>query len=194
MEDYLYLDDNINLYSKKNDKINIVIPYKDTLKEGRIVNKEKFIKKFSELIKDLKINNNFFNNSISVIINNNITLEDKEIIKDTLEILNYKKIKFIREINYLALNKDKLFISYNNSYFYFYSINYKGNTEMLVYDNNRINKELIVKIIKLLNKKKIYVFGKNYNELITILNDLNLDYYYFENSDNLILNLVIKKL
>ncbi len=194
MEDYLYLDDNINLYSKKNGKIYIVVPYKDTLKDGRIVNKEKFIKKFSELIKDLKINNNIFNNSISVIINNNITLEDKEIIKDTLEILNYKKIKFIREINYLALNKDKLFISYNYSYFYFYSINYRGNTEMLVYDNNRINKELIVKIIKLLNKKKIYVFGKNYNELITILNDLNLDYYYFENSDNLILNLVIKKL
>ena len=69
MEDYLYLDDNINLYSKKNGKIYIVVPYKDTLKDGRIVNKEKFIKKFSELIKDLKINNNIFNNSISVIRN-----------------------------------------------------------------------------------------------------------------------------
>ena len=117
MEDYLYLDDYINLYSKKNNQIIKILPYKDTLKYGRIINKEKFIKKMITVLNDLKLNKNIFNNNITVIINKNISLSDKEIITDSLEALNYKKVKFINELDYLKLNKNKIYLVYNYHYF-----------------------------------------------------------------------------
>ena len=148
MEDYLYLDDYINLYSKKNNQIMEIIPYKDTLKYGRIINKEKFIKKMITVLNDLKLNKNIFNNNITVIINKNISLSDKEIITDSLEALNYKKVKFINELDYLKLNKNKIYLVYNYHYFYLYYINFLGKTEILMYENNKINKGLILKILK----------------------------------------------
>ncbi len=193
MTDYLYLDDYINLYSKKTQQIIKIMPYKDTLLMGRIINKDKFIKKFAKVIKEYKLNNNIFNNNINVIINKNITKEDKEIIKDTLELLNYKKIKFLSEIDYLLVDKKKLYIIYNYTYFYLYYIDYYGNLKILMYDYN-INKDLILHIIKLLNKDKIIIYGKNYLELLAILKGTKLDYYFYEEGENYILYRIIYNL
>lgn len=192
--DILYLDDYINLYSKKHNKILMVRPYKNTLKNGHIINKEKFIKKLMKILNEYQINKNIFNNAINVIINNSYSLIDKEILKEILELLNYKKVNFIQEINYLNINKNKLYINFNNSYFYIYSINKIGNVMINMYDNNEINSGLIKKIIKLYNKEKIYIFGKNYLELIKILNKEKIDYYFFENSEFLFLEVMIKNM
>ena len=193
MTDYLYLDDYINLYSKKTQQIIKIMPYKDTLLMGRIINKDKFIKKLAKVIKEYKLKNNIFNNNINVIINKNITKEDKEIIKDTLELLNYKKIKFLSEIDYLLVDKKKLYIIYNYTYFYLYYIDYYGNLKILMYDYN-INKDLILHIIKLLNKDKIIIYGKNYLELLAILKGTKLDYYFYEEGENYILYRIIYNL
>ncbi len=190
MNDYLYLDDYINLYSNRVNKLIQVFPYKDTLEKGRIINREKFLKKFNKIIKEYKLNNNIFNNNIDVIINKSLSLEDKMVIKDTLELLNYKKIKFISEIEYLNIDKKKLYIIYNYTYFYLYYIDYYGNLKILMYDYN-INKDLILKIIKLLNKEKTIIYGKNYLELLNVLNKAKINYYFYEKSENYILYRII---
>ncbi len=192
--DILYLDDYINLYSKKHHKIIKIIPYKNTLKNGHIIDKEKFIKKMSKFLDEYQINKNIFNNTISIIINNSYSLIDKEVLKEVFELLYYKKINFIQEVNYLDIDKNKLFINYNNSYFYLYSINKNGNIQINIYDNNEINNFLISKIIKLYNKNKVYVFGKNYLKIIKILDENKINYYYFEDSENLFINLLIKNM
>ena len=192
--DILYLDDYINLYSKKHHKIIKIIPYKNTLKNGHIIDKEKFIKKMSKFLDEYQINKNIFNNTISIIINNSYSLIDKEVLKEVFELLYYKKINFVQEVNYLDIDKNKLFINYNNSYFYLYSINKNGNIQINIYDNNEINNFLISKIIKLYNKNKVYVFGKNYLKIIKILDENKINYYYFEDSENLFINLLIKNM
>ena len=192
--DILYLDDYINLYSKKHHKIIKIIPYKNTLKNGHIIDKEKFIKKMSKFLDEYQINKNIFNNTISIIINNSYSLIDKEVLKEVFELLYYKKINFIQEVNYLDIDKNKLFINYNNSYFYLYSINKNGNIQINIYDNNEINNFLISKIIKLYNKNKVYVFGKNYLKIIKILDENKINYSYFEDSENLFINLLIKNM
>ena len=190
MEDYLYLDDCINLYSKKHNKIIVINPYKDTLKYGRIINKEKFIKKLSKVLEEYHVNKNIFNNSIKVIINKNIGILDKQNIKEALEILNYKKIKFVQEILALNVDKKKLYINYNQTFFYIYYINKGGNLEIINYDNNKLNKAIIVDILRLLNKDKIFIYGKDCLDLINIINKYCDNYYYFEKYDNLLLNLL----
>ena len=61
MNNVLYLDDYINFYNSKNKKIIITKPYKNTLKCGRIIDRDKFIKKFNKIILDNHLNNNLFN-------------------------------------------------------------------------------------------------------------------------------------
>ncbi len=192
MEDYLYLDDFINLYSKKYNKIIVISPYKETLKYGRIINKDKFIKKMTKVIEEYHLNKNIFNNSIKVIINKNISILDKQNIKEALEILNYKKVKFVQEILYLNMDKKKLYINYNQTYFYLYYINATGNVEIINYDNNKVNKRIIINILNLINKNKIFIYGKCALELVDMLHKHCDNYYYFEEYDNLLLNLIKK--
>ncbi len=194
MMDILYLDDYINLYSYKHKKIIIVNPYKDTLRKGHVINKEKFIKKMEQVINEYHINKNIFNNNINVIINNSYSSIDKEILKEILEILNYKKINFIQEINYLDLDKKKLYINFNNRFFYIYNIDNQGKVKINYYDNNEINNLLITKIIKLYKKEKIYILGKNYIELVKLLKKEKIDYYFFEDSNNLFIKIILNNM
>ncbi len=190
MENILYLDDYINLYLKKENKILMIKPYKDTLENGKIINREKFIKKMNKVLKERKINN-FFNGEVTVIINSLINIEDKKILEYCLNELNYKKIYFIREIKYLKINQDNLFINCNETYFYFYYNDFRGNTKIKVYENDEMNREVLNKIIKFINKKEIYLYGKNINEIVEILNKEKVNYYYYEDSSNLIINLTL---
>ena len=79
MEDYLYLDDDINFYSNKYKKLLIIKPFKDTLKYGHIINRSKFIKKFNSELKKNKFGNSIFNKRLKIIINSTFTEEDKNI-------------------------------------------------------------------------------------------------------------------
>ncbi len=190
MNNILYLDDYINLYNNRNKEIIIFQPYKKTLKNGKIIDRVKFIKSFTKLLANNNLKNSIFVNKIMVVINPLWSKEDKKIITDILEELNYKNILFIQELKYLKINSTNLYINYNNKYFYLYYINEKGNTEIKLYDND-INNHLLIDIIKLLNKSNVFIYGKNVQEIDSLLQNSDINYYYFNNGDNLIINFIL---
>ena len=191
MENILYLDDYINLYNEKLQKIITYKPYKNTLKFGHIIDSEKFSKNMSMLIKANNLSNNIFNSEISIVINPTYSKLEKQVIKNILEDLNYKNIKFIQELDYLKLSKDNLIINYNYEYMHWYYIDKLGKVKMILLENNEINCYLIKTILKKLNKKEIYLFGKNIQEIENILKEEPWHYYYFEDSENLIINKIL---
>ena len=108
MENILYLDDYINLYNKKKDLLIKNIPYKGTLKYGKIIDHIKFIKKYNKILENNKLNKNILGSSILVIINDSYTKEDKRIIKEALENLNYKRVVFKKELEYFKIKKNSI--------------------------------------------------------------------------------------
>jgi len=192
MDNIIYLDDYINLYNKKLNKIIIIKPYKDTLYNGVISNRKKFIKLYNKILDKYKLKNNFINENITIIINNLYTEENKLQIKEIMEELYYKKIYFIQETNYLIINKKRLYINYNNSYFYLIYINGDGKVKYSLYKNDYINRNLIIKILSYLNKEDIIIYGKNVLELESILNKNNINYFVYEESENMLMKLLLK--
>lgn len=191
MDNILYLDDFINLYSKKNHALIILKPYRNTLRNGMIIDRNKFIKKFQKIIDEYNLGSTFFNENIFIVINNLHTYEDKILLKDIMEELNYKNIKFIQETEYLKLNKDNIYINYNNSYFYILYINELGKIEVNLYKKDDINNGFIKYIIKSLNGKNIILYGKNIKELENILKKEKIDYYFYDDSDNLLIKFLL---
>ena len=193
MENILYLDDYINLYNAKKDLLIKSIPYKGTLKYGHIIDHIKFIKKYSKIIKDNKLNKNFFGSNILVIINDSYTKEDKRIIKESLEVLNYKKITFKNEIDYFKLKKNDILIRGNYSYLGITYLGGMGKIKVLNLDYDNFTKEFISDVLKKFKNKKVYIYGKNYLEIIDLLEELNINYYYYADSENLIIAKTILK-
>ena len=191
MDNILYLDDYINLYNKKNKQLLVIKPYKNTFKNGLIINRDKFIKKMNNIKEKYMLKEKLFDENIYVISNNLYNKEDKNLINSILEELNYKNIKFINELNYLKINKDIIYINFNYSYFYFLYTDFLGNTKISIYENNVFNKNIIVPIINEMKKKIVIIYGKNNKELINIIDKTNINYYVFESSDNLIINYMV---
>lgn len=187
--DILYLDDYINFYT--NNKIYKIIPYKYTLREGMIINKEKFIKKMIKELNKMGIKNKIFTSSIKVIINNNYTKIDKEVIKDILSELNYKNVIFIQELDYLDINKNKILINCNYEYFYILFTDMYGNTELNLYKNDVYNKGIFINLIDNFYDRDIFLYGKNSSEFERILNVYKRDYYIYEEKDNLIMKKIL---
>lgn len=179
--DILYLDDYINLYT--NNTIYKIKPYKNTLRNGLIINRYKFINKLRKSLN----NNKLFLSNIYVIINNYHTDIDKEILKDILKYLNYNNIWFINELDYLTINKNKIYINCNYTYYYILYTNEYGNTNIELYNNKEIFPYIINKFIN----RDIFIYGKNSDEFINILNKLNIDYYVYEGKDNLIIKKIL---
>ncbi len=187
MENILYLDDYINIYNKKKDLTLVYKPYKHTLKYGKIIDRNKFIKKYNKIMVENKLNQNFFTSNITVITNGFYTKEDKRIISDTLESLNYKKINFISELKYLKLNKKNILLNAGFLYIGIYYLNNLGNFEVIFLDNNKILNNMLIRILEIFKNKKIYVFGKNYENIVKMLDEYNLNYYFYEDGENLII-------
>ena len=193
MENILFLDDYINLYNKKDATIYVIKPYKGTLQHGRIIDRSKFNLKMSQILKSKKINNNLFNSNILVILNSLITKEDKKVIMDTMDELNYKHQEYLKEDKLLNINKNSLYIFCSDTYFYFLSTNYKGNLDVSLYNYNNVNINNLVNLIKEYHKKDIYLYGKNIKEFITVLEKAKLNYYYFDDASNLLIKLYLNQ-
>lgn len=191
MDNILYLDDYINLYNKNSHKLIVTKPYKKTLKNGFIIDKEKFIEKFNMILENHKLKNNFFSENIIVVINNMYNSQSKFLIKEVMEDLNYKKVTFINESNFLKINKNVIYINCNYEYFYFLYTGFEGNIQCNLYKNDLVNKNLIKYIIKLINKPNIILYGKNYKEIKNILEKSKIDYYIFEETENLIIKFLL---
>lgn len=192
MENILYLDDYINFYNKKIDKLLVIKPYKNTLRNGLIIDRNKFNKIFKKALEQNNITSGLLNENLVVIITSFYTNEDKALIKDIMENINYKNIKFIQELEYLKLNKNNVYINCNYEYFYFIYTNDLGKITTNIYKNDFLNKELFLQLIYILNKREIYLYGKNYKEFINIIKTQNINYYYFEYGENLLINKLLK--
>ena len=191
MENILYLDDYINLYNKKKDLLIKNIPYKGTLKYGKIIDHIKFTKKYNKILENNKLNKNILGSSILVIINDSYTKEDKRIIKEVLENLNYKRVVFKNELEYFKIKKKSILINANQDYINITYLENNGKVKVFNLEYNSFFKEILIDILKKFKNKIIYLYGKNYEELISILENLKINYYYFEESENLILSKII---
>lgn len=191
MDNILYLDDYINLYNKKNDKLIVSKVGKDVLRNGFIIDRDKFIKRFNSIILENNIKGKIFNENINIVINNLYTIEDKLLIKEVFSNLNYNNIYFIQEVDYIKIYKDRVYINCNYSYFYMLYSDELGKIKVNLYKNDVVNKKVILDILKSLNKRVVFLYGKNYNEIKNIINKEDIMYYYFECSDNLMINLLL---
>ena len=188
MQNILYLDDYINLYNNRLNKIIVFKPYKNTLRNGIIIDRDRFIKVFNKMIIKNKLKRGLFQESISVIINSEFTKEDKRSIKEILNELNYNKVNFINENKFF--NNSNIYINYNESYFTL-SYNTDKKREIISYKNNKLNKELLLKFLNNNNKQnKIFFYGKNAKNIYDVIKN-NKNLYLFSDNNNLILTLLI---
>ena len=194
MDNILYLDNFINLYNYKNNLVIKVKPSKGILKYGKVTDRDKFLKTYSKILLDNKLNNNLFPSNITVIINGLYNREDKKLLINILEELNYKNIKFIKETKYLKVKRSNIVINCNLDYLYMYYYDGYGNLQIFNIDYNSFSKSIIKELLKKNNHKVYYLFGKNYPEFISVLESLKVKYFYYEKGDNIILELIKKEI
>ena len=194
MENILYLDDYINFYNKKKKSLIIEKPYKNTLENGKIINNDKFLKGIKKILDKNKIHPGLINEELTIICTSLFNKVDKNNLKNIMENLNYKKINFISELDLLKVNKNKLVINCNYSYYYFYYTDEIGNISINLYKNDNLNKSILKNLVKSTNKKEVILYGKNYKEIKNILEDNKIDYYFYEGSENVLINILLKKM
>lgn len=189
-ENILYLDDYINLYISKEQKIIVSKPYKKTIKNGKIVNAKKFISSIERIKKENKIKTSLFKETITIIVNSSYNKEDKNLLKKIMNELNYTEINFINELDLLKIKKDELYILYEYSYYRLYYLNDLKKIKMLEYERNEVNNELLDKIITMLKKDKIFISGKDTYKLVETM-DKEYNFFYYEDFNNLFIRLLL---
>lgn len=189
-ENILYLDDYINLYISKEQKIIVSKPYKKTIKNGKIVNAKKFISSIERIKKENKIKTSLFKETITIIVNSSHNKEDKNLLKKIMNELNYTEINFINELDLLKIKKEELYILYEYSYYRLYYLNDLKKIKMLEYERNEVNNELLDKIITMLKKDKIFISGKDTYKLVETM-DKEYNFFYYEDFNNLFIRLLL---
>lgn len=191
MNNIVYLDDFINIYSKKNKRI-IVEESSDILKKGKIINTRKFIEKFEAIKKSNKLNT-LVKDNIYIITNNSYDEAYLNSLKQIFENLNYNKINYIKEEDLLNVNNKSIFI--NTSLNYFELLYYYGKELICDYfDLNELNLKILITIINFLNLKEIYLFGKNKNIVKSELINNQIKYYEYSSSENLYIKICLQEM
>lgn len=164
MNNVLYLTDNVCFYKReRTQKIYKLFYTEQVLKFGKVADEDLFVKQTNKLLTKKKLINIFVNQNLTVIINDTYTKIDKEILKNSLEKLNFRNIIFKAESSILDLNKNN-YISVNNEYIIIYYQNeYLQKVHKLIPSNFfKENKQLINYVNnELSNKKRIYLYGNN---------------------------------
>lgn len=187
----LYIDDYLNYYSEEINEIIKIKPYKKTICNGMVINREKFIKLFSKVLKEKGINNNFIKGEITLIVNNNSILY-KEDMQRILEELNYRKVHFINEKSLINIDAKTVFISANNNYINVYYLDNLGKIKTDLYPWNSAIRDNFLDIIFSFQKSKYVLVGKNAKEIKNLFNETD-NYYYYENYSNYFIDKLISK-
>lgn len=136
----------------------------ESIKNGNIVNREKFIADYKKLIKKPSV----FSKSIKILLNKEILESDILYYSSIFEELNYSKIDLISTSNYL---ENDTLISNGDSY--------------ILYHNNlyiNINKSYLNNFINSFNLQKIKVLSHQLlpqNQLCVFYYYNNIDKYFF---------------
>ena len=190
---YLYIVDNYVYYKCRKDETLYKIKFpKSTFKYGKIANIKYFYETLNDYLLEHHLINFFLSEKLICLINNSYTEADKDLLKETLEKMNYNKIKFIREANLLDLHKNA-FISLNNDYLLIYYLNkFQQKCYRLIplnYLNDSV--DILNYVNKLIFKQKVYIYGENKNvDDMFEKWDKNkiLQLYIIENANTYILN------
>ena len=152
MYNIIYLNDHINYYESKNNKIIKHKPLNDTLKNGLIIDIKKFIKSFKKLLIENNIKPGLFYDKLIIITTPNFSSAYKYLYKEIFNNLNYKIIVFKNEISFYKIAKDYINISSGENYFY-YTKTINGKTKSFLYDMSDL------KILNFKNFSSFYIFN-----------------------------------
>lgn len=184
----LYLSDYINYYSVKSQKYVKFVPYKNTLKNGLIIDANKFIKSFNRMLKEYNIKTGIVPENILIITPPNFYSINKYIYKNIFENLNYKGIRFKSEIDFYDIEKNNVMINYNKNYFYLSKI-IQGKIKSEIYPNNLTILNLLIKEN---NSKNIFIHGLLDDDLKSILRKNSANYYTYEFQNNYFIEKLVK--
>ena len=157
---YAYINDNCFQIKIKD----IYLFESKSINNGRIINKELFIKDYKKNIN----NKNILSTTIDILLNKEINEQDIYYYNNIFEELNYSKVNILSTSKYLdnnvmIINKDVYIIYNNKKYYYIYPF--------LFEDFLRIKKINILKIIsdkyiKEVDKCKFYYYTNSNNYFI----------------------------
>lgn len=192
----VYLTDEV-IYIK-NNKLNEIIKSKikkGIIKNGRVINKDKFINAFTKIINDNKINNNIFGSTIKIIVNSSYSSIDINNLKEIFTYLNYRKVLIDYESKYYKLKNNNVYLSIYDNYVYLYYLDeYKKVISILIPRNMFVSKEDFYLYIKYrVKNREIMILGSG--ELLEdFFNEFEEKYhnktFMFSDNETHIFNLV----
>lgn len=182
MYNILYLNDNINYYNSKLNKIIKYKPFVDIIENGIIIDIKKFIKCFKKILNANNIKPGIFYDKLIVITPPNFSNAYKYLYKEIFNNLNFKIIIFKSEISLYKIAKNNINININSNYFYYTKV-VNGKTKSKLYNIQDLD------LMDFSNKKETYyIYGSNSNKIIEYLEANSLNYYIFENQENYFIN------
>ena len=187
MYNILYLNDYINYYDKKENKLIKILPYSKTLEKGLIIDIKKFTKSFKKMLKDNKIKQGLFNDKLLIITPPNFNNAYKYLYKQIFTNLNYNIVVFKSEISFYDLSKKNINLNISKDYFYI-TKTILNKTESECYN---------IKDLELLLKdktKNYYLYGLYKKEIIDLFEKNKINYYIFEGNENFFIKKQISNL
>ena len=171
----IYLSDNI-LFYKKNDQI-INLSFECDIVYG--LNRNIFIKKYQQFLKNNKISLFVYNKNLLIIYDSTLSKHDLNYVKKLFYEIGYKNILTKSDISYLLLNKKNSYLIIGKKDKFIYIDNY-NEKKQIIFNKNAItfSEELYIikKRIKQSNLIIIGLINENY------INSCN--YYIIEKKAN----------
>lgn len=156
---------NILIYQDKEYKRYFL---KQSIKNYKIFNKEKFIEDFKIIIDKLKINNNLLTDNINIIIDKTYTEDDQSYIKEIFKELSFNKIKLVDNLKLINRKDNELIINICNKNIKFYHNDNVLDINVYFNKHNDVLSTYIKEMIKQYKVKTIKVYGeyKDINKMI----------------------------
>lgn len=184
MYNILYLNDLINYYDVKKNKIFKFTPYLNSVRNGIITDVKKFSNCFKKMLKINNIKSGILYDKLIIITPPNFNNALKYIYKEIFNNLNYKFVIFKSELDLYNLSKKNININVNDSYFYYTDTSSKTSSKVFDIKDLHLLNYLIDK------EKNVYIYGNNYSTLVKFFDKNNINYYYFEDNENYFINKV----
>ena len=166
---------NDSIIWKNSDKELLISFHKNVYSEGIIINEDLFIKKYLKSLKQAKISTFFFNKSVIVIYDSNISINDVLIIKNTFINLNYKKVILKSDLSFIKINRKDNYLLVDDKYKLYYLDKY-NNKKVLTLSKKLSNNELNIIISNRSFNKNLFIIGKIDKSFL----HNNINYYLYE--------------
>lgn len=158
------------------------------LDNGKILNENLFIKKLLKLYKDNNLSTLFIFINLIVVISDD-DINNIKVVKKIFNELNYKNIKYIKEIELLNFDDNEIYIIRNGKtikLYYLNKFNEHKNISINITDYSFF--EIKYLILNRIKNKNIYAINNN-DYIESILNSLKAKYFIY-NDKNFLINCI----